>query len=166
MSSYFPHSFSESQYVLRYRQRKPKSFALRQDTPNKYSFHIFNNHSERVHVFGNQLDYVWAHVLRFHLNHPLLRMVARHCHFDVGFYGPMCLLWFLLHSRATKSILHACFRPSCWLCLRHPPPNFPPPEIPTLSSHYVRWTRTIIYHPDHSWNISFWVGNTNAQDES
>lgn len=24
------------------------------------SFHIFNNHSESVHVFGNQLDYVCA----------------------------------------------------------------------------------------------------------
>lgn len=26
------------------------------------SFHIFNNHSESVHIFGNQLDYVSAHV--------------------------------------------------------------------------------------------------------
>jgi len=24
----------------------------------QYSFHIFNNHSENVHIFGNQLDYV------------------------------------------------------------------------------------------------------------
>lgn len=51
----------ESPYVLRYQQRELDLRAMKDTTADKSSFHIFNNRSEKVHVFGNQVDYVSIH---------------------------------------------------------------------------------------------------------
>ena len=54
------HSSSVLLYVLHYRPRKYFRISILQhlDIHAQHSFHIFNNHSQNVHTFGNQLDYV------------------------------------------------------------------------------------------------------------
>jgi hypothetical protein len=49
---------SGSLYALHY---QPRELSMRLELPRHLSqsrFHVFNNHSESVHVFNNQLDYV------------------------------------------------------------------------------------------------------------
>jgi hypothetical protein len=153
----------ESRYALHYHRREFEILTKgKLHTDSRHSFHIFNNHSERVHVFGNQLDYV---SLDSHMDRSCLTIVARHRNSHVGFHGTVCVLWLLLYACTTKNPLHSCFGPSDWLRLCHPTSSFPATQVSTLPSRDVCWTRFILYHSHCSWHIDIWLGDTNVENE-
>lgn len=118
--SYFRPFSLELLHVSLYQQCKNwlrEDYALPID--NKYSFHIFINHSERFHVFENQLDcgsdtHTCCQSIRYQLT-----LKAWYSHSDVGLHGAMCILWLLLYTCATENVLQPRFNSSNWLRLRY-----------------------------------------------
>lgn len=137
-------------------------------TLTQHGFHIFNNHSAKVHIFGNQLDYVPLplHARQISTLTPSDRPLARNSDPNVGLHNPLCLLRLLLHAPSPNTILHACLHPCKRVCLRHIPSCIPPSSISPVQSDNVRWSRALIHHPDHPRHHAIRIRDADVEDES
>jgi hypothetical protein len=154
---FFP--FPPSSVLILY----PSSLVSTNSKPG--SFHIFNNHSESVHVFGNQLDYVFPPHSYLILYHPNNNPIARHRDPNVGLNNPFRLLWFLLLPPTAAHILHPRISASRRLRLRNPTSCFPAAGISAVQGCYVRRFRPIFHHTHRSRSGEVWLGNADVAYE-
>lgn len=95
-----------------------------------------------------------------------LTSIARNRDFNVGLHNSICILWILLRSAPANDLLDygVCPRSGMY---RHDSPNrISQSQLSCIPLSHVRWTWTLLYHPDSPQHIYIWPPSTNLADES